>query len=76
MKAKLTTNLCYECGQKVIKDVVALNKKMLGRYSRHVLCLTCLSRYLGYPEEELLNLIELFKEQGCTLFTGEEAYDS
>lgn len=59
---------CFHCGQKVVKDVIALNKKMLGRYTNRFLCITCLAQYLGCAEEDLRNKIEELKELGCTLF--------
>lgn len=65
MKAKL----CYYCSKQVDKDVVALNKKLLGHYTKRVLCLTCLAEYIGCTEEVLLNRIKELKEIGCTLFT-------
>lgn len=64
MKGKI----CYNCSQKVVKDVVALNKKLLGHHTNRVLCIKCLAEYLDCPEEELYNLIKELKERGCTLF--------
>lgn len=61
---------CYKCGSVVGKDVIALNKKLLGHLTRRVLCMTCLSEYLGCTVSDLENLMRQFKEQGCALFVG------
>jgi len=59
---------CYNCSRPVVKDVIALNKKMLGHQTNRVLCLTCLAEFLGCTEDDLRNKIEELKEQGCALF--------
>lgn len=64
----MKTILCHVCGTIIEKDIVALNKKILGRQIKRLLCLTCFSDYLSCPEEDLLLKIEEFKEQGCGLF--------
>lgn len=61
---------CVECGLIIDnKDCIALNKKMLGRINRtKFLCMECLAEYLDCTEEDLLQKIEDFKDEGCTLF--------
>lgn len=59
---------CYQCKANLEKDIVALNKKLLGRNIRKFMCLACLAEYLSCTEDDLIILIEEFKEQGCTLF--------
>ncbi len=60
---------CHTCGKKDIKkNTVALNKKILGRKIEAIQCLECLSEYLEVTEEELLDKIEEFKNDGCKLF--------
>lgn len=61
---------CIECNKLIDdKDCIALNKKLLGRKNRtKFLCMECLAEYLECTEEDLLILIEEFKEGGCTLF--------
>ncbi len=59
---------CYECKKVVPKDVIALNKKLLGKAIKKFLCLDCFSDYIGATTEDLLIKIEEFKEQGCALF--------
>lgn len=60
--------LCFNCDRPVVKDVVALNKKLLGRSIKRYLCLTCLAEYLDCCEDDLSRKIQEFKEQGCALF--------
>lgn len=59
---------CITCGKGLLKDEIALNKKMLGKNTKQYLCLGCLSEYLNTDQEILLEKIEQFKEEGCTLF--------
>lgn len=59
---------CANCMRELIKDEVALSKKMLGKNTKQFLCLVCLSVYLNTDQNILLEKIEQFKEEGCTLF--------
>lgn len=60
---------CSFCNSQLSeKNVIALNKKMLGHNVKKKLCLVCLAEYLSCTEEELRVKIEEFKEHGCTLF--------
>ena len=44
------------------------NKKIINKKTSVFYCLHCLADYLEVSEEELLDKIEEFKEEGCTLF--------
>ena len=46
-----------------------INKKLLGTDIQNYYCMNCLAEYLECSVEELLDKIEEFKEQGCTLFS-------
>lgn len=59
---------CYKCSKKLKKDEMALNKKLLGKNIQQILCLECLSEYLGIEKKVLEEKIVQFKEDGCTLF--------
>lgn len=59
---------CVNCDTSLKKDEVALCKKLLGKKTKQFLCLGCLSEYLNTDEDILLEKIEQFKEEGCTLF--------
>lgn len=50
------------------KDTIGINKKLLGIDITNFYCMDCLAEYLGCTVEELLDKIEEFKEEGCTLF--------
>ncbi len=60
---------CIACRkQELDKDTIGINKKMLGTETKTFYCMDCLADYLGCTVEELLDKIEEFKEEGCTLF--------
>lgn len=63
---KQTCKLCYK--SPLSKDEIGINKKMLGNNVNSFFCLECLSDYLECTKEELLDKIQEFKEEGCTLF--------
>lgn len=60
--------LCQKCERKLNKDEIALNKKLISKSTKQFLCILCLAEYLDTDEEELLEKIKEFKEEGCTLF--------
>ena len=60
---------CVICGKEHLeKDTIGINKKMLGEHIDNFYCMDCLADYLGCTVDELLEKIEEFKEEGCTLF--------
>ena len=59
---------CCECGRALVKDEVALCKKLLGIGTEDHYCIDCLSLYLECTRTDLEIKIQEFKEQGCTLF--------
>ncbi len=60
---------CIACRKSPIdKDTVGINKKILGKQVKNFYCIDCLADYLGCSVEDLLEKIEEFKEEGCTLF--------
>ena len=60
---------CIACCKAITeKDTIGINKKMLGENIRDYYCLDCLADYLECTTDELLDKIEEFKEEGCTLF--------
>ena len=61
---------CVICGQgNLNKDTIGINKKLLGTDIVNFYCMECLAEYLGCTVDELLDKIEEFKEEGCTLFS-------
>lgn len=62
-------NNCIACGKEINeKNTVGINKKMLGESVTSFYCLNCLADYMECTTQELLDKIEEFKEEGCTLF--------
>ncbi len=59
---------CCECGKALLKDEIALCKKLLGINTEDYYCIDCLSDYLECTRTDLEIKIQEFKEQGCTLF--------
>jgi len=63
---KQECKLCFKTP--LSKDEIGINKKMLGADVKSFFCLNCLADYLECTEEELLDKIQDFKDEGCTLF--------
>ena len=60
---------CIACRKTNLdKDTVGINKKMLGTSVKSFYCMDCLADYLGCSVDDLLEKIEEFKDEGCTLF--------
>lgn len=61
---------CLACRKSPLdKNTIGINKKMLGNHVKTFYCMDCLADYLGCSVEDLLEKIEEFKEEGCTLFS-------
>lgn len=62
---------CYHGyhGEKfTLKDIVGLNKKLLGRYQNEYFCIRCLCDVTEQTEAQLEQQVHEFKEAGCDLF--------
>lgn len=60
---------CIVCGKRDLnKDTIGINKKLLGKNIANYYCVDCLADYLGCTVDDLLDKIEEFKDEGCTLF--------
>ena len=60
---------CYVCGKENLsKDEIGLTKKLINKKAVTFYCIDCLADYLEVTTEELLDKLEEFKEEGCTLF--------
>ena len=59
---------CCVCGANVEKVSKALCMKIIDRKTKRFYCLSCLSEYLNTSVEDLIDLAEEFKNEGCTLF--------
>lgn len=69
MKRIAKPQSCVSCGKTPLsRDEIGVSKKLLDANATQAYCLSCLSDYLGVTEQDILDKIEEFKEQGCTLF--------
>lgn len=60
---------CLACRKSPLdKNTIGINKKMIGNQVKTYYCMDCLADYLGCSVDDLLEKIEEFKEEGCTLF--------
>ena len=60
---------CAFCDkERLSKDEVGLNKKLIHRQIERMMCLACMAAYFETTEEELKEKIAEFKRQGCALF--------
>ncbi len=61
---------CIACKKdKLDKNTLGLNKKLLGKDICNFYCMECLADYLDVTVEELQDKIEQFKAEGCKLFS-------
>lgn len=66
----MNSKLCVSCGCTITeKDVIGINKKLLGKKVKNYYCFDCLADYLGCTVQDILDKIEMFKEDGCKLFS-------
>ena len=61
-------NCAYCDKEKLSKKEIGLNKKLIHRQIKRMMCLTCLAAYFETTGEKLKEMIEIFKRQGCPLF--------
>ena len=60
---------CAGCGKTPLdKDEIGITKKLLGKNAQTLYCLPCLALFLEVEEQDILDKIEVFKEEGCRLF--------
>ena len=59
---------CVECKKVLMKEHIALSKKLLGRNITQFYCINCLAKYIECEVSDLEIKIMEFKEQGCVLF--------
>ena len=60
---------CRVCGKTpLLKNEIGLNKKFIHRELEDFFCMSCLADYFEMSEDELIEKIDEFKDQGCALF--------
>ena len=61
---------CISCGKKDLsKNEIGINLKLIGEETKNFYCLDCLADVLDVSVQDILDKIEEFKEEGCTLFS-------
>ena len=69
MMKKTVSAICIACGkEKLSKNEIGINKKLLGESIENYYCINCLADYLDVTVEDILEKIEEFKAEGCKLF--------
>jgi len=69
MKKSKNPVCCSSCHKSPLtKDEIGASKKLLGTDIEQYYCLDCLSAYLEVTPEEIEDKIQMFKEEGCSLF--------
>lgn len=65
----MKTYKCIACHKEIAeKNVIGINKKLLGEDINNFYCMDCLADYLECEVQDILDKIEQFKEEGCKLF--------
>ena len=60
---------CINCGKKPLKkDEIGACKKLIHLDTTTFFCLECFCDYLGCSMEDLKEMIQKFKDDGCKLF--------
>ena len=60
---------CVICSKEIReKNVLGINKKLLGEDIINFYCMICLADYLDVTVDDLNEKIEEFKDEGCKLF--------
>ena len=69
MARKVLQVPCISCGKYPLeKDEIGASKKLLGTDTDQLYCIDCLAAYLEVTPEDIQDKIQMFKEDGCTLF--------
>ena len=59
---------CVRCGAPLVKDDIAMTRKMINRGAESFYCLSCLADHFELTEDILREKIKEFRAMGCTLF--------
>lgn len=58
--------ICFK--ESLTKDEIGATRKLIDKDAKEFFCIDCLADFLGCTIDELLDKIEEFKDEGCTLF--------
>lgn len=60
---------CTACGKAGLsKNEIGISKKLIDPNGENLYCLPCCAEYLEVSEQDILDKIEEFKEDGCVMF--------
>ncbi len=59
---------CVSCAVELSPNDIGFHKKMVNRGAEEFMCIDCLCEYFGITREKADEMIERFRETGCTLF--------
>ena len=68
MKSEKNISCCSCFKDSLSKEEIGATKKLSGMDTKQFYCLDCLAAYLEVSVEEIEDKIQMFKEDGCTLF--------
>ena len=70
MKTNKQLCKCVACGKEPLsKDEIGICRKLLSADTKTFYCLACFADYLSVEEQDILDKIQEFKEEGCKLFS-------
>ena len=68
MKRKVNLS-CVSCQKFPLnRDEVGASRKLIGMDTEQFYCIDCLAAYLEVTSEDIEDKIQMYKEDGCTLF--------
>ena len=59
---------CFRCGKELTYNDIGAYKKFINRGSVKFMCKACLAAYFGTTTENLDELAEYYRREGCSLF--------
>jgi hypothetical protein len=68
MRGEKKIGCAYCHKEKLSQDEIGINKKLIHRQIERMMCLTCMAAHFEMTEEDLKEMIERLKRQGCALF--------
>ena len=68
MRGAELNDKCMNCSKELTKDEKALYKRICNRGATEYKCIKCCAEYFKVEEKLLHKKIQMFKDQGCTLF--------
>ena len=68
LQNKMEELVCISCEKSLSHDDVGFHKKMVNRGATEFMCIDCLCDYFGLTREKADEMIEKFKNMGCSMF--------